>query len=147
MQKLQSLKELKPSSNFCYSTKGRYYKNMTSITDVEILAQKLLKPSNLMKTYEQTRNNMFQKVNNFVKQMYGIQIKISNFVLTDLSIKIKNIMNNVEQIKKDIHTALGYKASFLQKGKPIPLERIIKAWELAKQKARFIQVENALYGL
>lgn len=134
-------------TNLCYSTKGRNYGTVVSITDYQIIAEKLLRPSNLINVYKNTRENMFDKVNTFIKKMYGVQIKYSSLFLTDLNKKIEKLMHNVEQIKKDIHTALGYKASFLQKGKPIPLQNIIKAWELAKQKARFILVENALYGL
>jgi hypothetical protein len=133
------------NSTFCYSTKGRKYPHMTTLTREDILFQETV--NDLRKTIKLVKQSLHEKINKFMMSLYNRIIKFdSKKVLSEVWYKIKPYIDNIHNIKKDIQTHLGYKASFWFNNKPIKLEKIIKAWEMSKQKIHFLKIENFLYS-
>lgn len=133
-------------SHLCYSSRVHATNRafVVSTTQEQILFQETV--NDLKKKVKSTKNDLNNKINHFTLSLYGKTIKYSHNIISEIWYKIKPFMENIEQIKKDIQKALGYKASFWQNGKPILLKKIVKAWELSKQNARFILIEKELYG-
>lgn len=108
----------------------------------------------LIKDVYNVSMDVYQKeINHTFEEIYGKPLVIKKRLTSEVIIKLKNIMQQtgktIVEITQDIRGYLGYPCSFFRldgiRTIPIDSQRITKAYELMRQRASILKVEDALY--
>lgn len=136
----------------CPTVKFRRYKVYFNHVQVENYPTPEEATQMFIDTIKYVYNDNKNYVDELFSSIYGRPVKFKES-LSDLLIKIKTLMvqagESIEEVVSKIRNYLGYNCSFnrFESGRLIPCssDRILKAYQLVKEKKSFVSIEDALY--